>query len=54
MEHQVDDKNTIKEEEMVNPNYHRVKANTSKAKSALDKLAGGGSSIAFGPGCVVQ
>lgn len=46
--------NTIKEEEMVNPNYRKVKANASKAKSALDKLAGGGSSSAFGPGCVVQ
>ena len=46
--------NTITEEEMVNPNYRKVQANASQARSALDRLSGGSSSTTSEAGCVVH
>lgn len=44
--------NTITEEEMVNPNYRKIQANVSQARSALDRLNGSTSTTSTA-GCVV-
>ena len=45
---------TLLLEEMVNPNYRKVQANASQARSALDRLSGGSSSTTSEAGCVVH